>query len=142
MTRAAGGDLAGVGTTCPGWRAWRTRDGALAARKGGSPPAGPHARGGTQAGLSAAIQTAITTGLPAALRPAEDAALGALTAAPGPLPVRAVSGASGLHIATAARVLAALHARGLVTRRRRGRGYRYAPAAPQAVAATELPGRD
>ena len=44
------GDLAEVGVTCPGWRAWRTRDGALAARKGGTPP-GVQARGGTVAEL-------------------------------------------------------------------------------------------
>jgi len=109
----------------PGWRAWRTRDGDLAARKGGSPPTGAHARGGSLAELTRAIEAAITAGPPPVLRPSERAALDVLEAAPASLRVRTVVGTTGLHISTTATALGSLHSRGLTTRRRDGRSWLY-----------------
>src|SRR6266702_2489369 len=91
-----------IRATFPGWRTWRTRDGDLAARKGGCPPPGAHARGRSLAELTHAIETVLTTGLPPALAPAEQAALGQLTAAATPLPVRAICDATGLHLTATA----------------------------------------
>jgi len=75
--------------------------------------------------LTTAIVAAITAGLPPVLRRPEQAALDVLTAAPAPLTVRAVSDAAGLHLPTTTTALAALRDRGLVTRHRDGRAWRY-----------------
>ncbi len=62
-----------IGAAFPGWRAWRTRDGELASREGGSPPQCAHARGESLAELTHAIEAVIKAG-PPPLRPAERAA--------------------------------------------------------------------
>ena len=117
--RSADSDtLAAIKTTYPGWRAWRTSSGDLAARKGGTAPPGPHARGDSLAELMRAIEDAIRVGAPPQLRPGEQAALDALEAASEPLGVRAISDATGLPMSSTAKVLAGLTARGLVTRQR------------------------
>jgi DNA-binding transcriptional ArsR family regulator len=113
--------LATVETAYPGWRAWRTSSGALAARKGGIAPPGPHARGDSLAELMRAIEDAIHVCRPPQLPPAERAALVALEAAPEPLRVRAISDATGLPMSSTARALTGLTERGLVTRQRCGR---------------------
>jgi DNA-binding transcriptional ArsR family regulator len=120
VTRPAGdrGVFAADGHAFPGWRAWRRRDGTLAARLGGSPVPGSHACGATPDELIRAIEASCAP--PPALRPAAATALAALSAAPEPLRVRQVSDASGITISTAAQALAELHALGLVTRRRDG----------------------
>jgi len=117
-----------VGQAFPGWRAWRQPDGVLAARRGGSPPAGAHARGATPGELLDAIKAGRA---PAPdLRPPEATALAALSAAAGPRTARQVSDASGLAASTAAKALASLRARGLVARRRGQRGsWHYTPVA-------------
>ena len=117
---------AAVGQAFPGWRAWRQPDGVLAACRGGSPPAGAHARGATPGELLDAIKAGRA---PAPdLRPPEATALAALSAAAGPRTARQVSDASGLAASTAGKVLASLHARGLVARRRGPRGsWHYIP---------------
>ena len=95
----------------PGWRAWRQPDGVLAARRGGWPPAGAHARGATLGELLRAVKAASA---PAPnLPPTEATALAALPAAAGPRTARQVSGASGLPTSTAVKALASRHARGL-----------------------------
>ncbi len=115
-----------VGQAFPGWRAWRQPDGVLAARRGGSPPAGAHARGATPGELLDAIKAGRA---PAPdLRAPEAAALAALSAAAGPRTARQVSDASGLAASTAGKALAGLRARGLVARRRGHRGsWHYTP---------------
>ena len=102
-----------INAAYPGWRAWRTRDGDLAARKGGSPAVGAHACGGSLAELTRAIEAAITAGPPPVLRPTEQAALDVLGAAAAPLRVRTVVDTSGLHISTTATALASFHSRDL-----------------------------
>ncbi len=60
------------------------------------------------------------------LRPPEQAMLNCLQAAREPLPARTVagvSGVSGVPAATTAEALASLHAKGLITRRRKGRAW-------------------
>ena len=112
MTRVApGGDavLAAIEVNYPGWRAWRTGHG-LRARKAGVAPAGPHARGDTAAELMRSIEHADRA---MTLTAAEQAALGTLKAAGGPMRVRAVSDATGLAVSTASMALAGLHARWL-----------------------------
>ncbi len=129
-----------IRATFPGRRTWRTRDGDLAARKGGCPPPGAHARGRSLAELTHAIETVLTTGLPPALAPAEQAALGQLTAAATPLPVRAICGATGLHLTATAKSLASLRTRGLATRHRRGRGWLCTHATPANNTGERQPG--
>ena len=109
----------------PGWRAWSTSDGNLAARQGGAPPPGTHAHGASLPELFRAIQTASTASPPPVLRPAEQAVLDVLAGAPTPLPIRGVSDAAGQHLSATAKALAALRHRGLATRRRDGRAYLY-----------------
>ncbi len=121
VSRPDDSELATAIAAFTGWRAWRTRDGELAAREGGCPPAGAHARGPSLAELTHAIEAAINAGPPPSLRRAERAALDVLTAAPAPLRVRAVPGAAGLHLSPTAKALTALHGRGLATRHRDGR---------------------
>ncbi len=124
--------LARVGTTCHGWRAWRTRDSGLAARKGGTPP-GVQARGTTLRELKAniaAIETAAeaeAAGEPDGplLRPNHQAVLAVLENAAGPLTARAISDASGVALSSTGTALAALGGQGLVTRRRKGRTWLY-----------------
>ncbi len=118
-------ELAAAIAAFTGWRAWRTRDGGLAARKGGSPPPGAHARGSSVTELTHAIEAAIKVGPAPSLRPAEQAVLDVLIAAPAPRRVRAVSDATGLHSNTTAKALAALHERGLAARRRDGHAWLY-----------------
>jgi Sugar-specific transcriptional regulator TrmB len=95
-------------------------------------------RGRTVAELKLAIAGAISAAdgggqappqpdLPAR-RPHEQAVLEAVQAAAGPLTARCVSDASGVPTGTIADALAVLRARGLVTRRRDGRTWRYAAA--------------
>ena len=142
VRRAADRDvLAAAVAACPGWRAWRTSDGDLAAREGGAAPPGPHARGGSLAELMGAIAAAIQAGPPPRLPPAEQAALAALEDAAGPLGARAVSDTTGLPMSSAARALTCLTARGLVTRERcDGRTWAYrrcpGPAHPDATPGT------
>ncbi len=119
-----------IAAAFPGWRAWATRGGGLAARKGGAPPAGAHARGTSLAELTSAIEAAIKDGPPRSLRPAEQATLDVLAAAPTPLRVRAISDATGLHINTVAKALAALRDCGLAARHRDGHAWLYTCATP------------
>jgi DNA-binding transcriptional ArsR family regulator len=119
------GDLAEVGVTCPGWRAWPTRDG-LAARKGGTPP-GVQARGSNLAELVAAIgafDAANLRPMPL-LRRNEAAVLAVLDAAARPMTARQLSDASGVPASSTTNAIAVLRAHGLITRRRKGRVWRY-----------------
>ena len=109
----------------PGWRGWRTRDGDLAARKGGSPPGVAHARGRSLPELLCGIEMVITAGLPPVLRAPEQAALDVLTAAPAPMRIRAVSDAAGLHLSATTKALTTLYDRGPAARRRNGRTWLY-----------------
>jgi DNA-binding transcriptional ArsR family regulator len=116
----------------PHWRGWRTADGGLLAREGGSIPARAQARGRTLAELKLAISCAILAAASRdaiakpVLRPREQAVLDALKAAAGPLPARTISDATGMPISTARNVLAVLQAQGFITRRRDGRTWFYA----------------
>ncbi len=125
MTGPACADLAEVGATCPGWRAWRTRDG-LAARKGGTPP-GVQARGATLRELTASIAAFEAAGEPGGpvLRPKERAVLTVLEDAAGPLTARAIFDASGVALSSTVNALAVLRGQGLVRRRRKGRTWLY-----------------
>src|SRR6266536_1844928 len=82
--------FAAIQASYPGWRVWRTDDG-LAARQGGTPPPGPHARGDTAAELMRGIEYVIRTrashprGPAIRLRRSEQAALGTLKAAGAPM---------------------------------------------------------
>ncbi len=118
-------DLAQVGATCPGWRAWRTRGG-LAARKGGTPP-GVQARGATLCELLAAIAAAEVSSEPGGPAPGPNyrAILTALDGAAGPLTSRAVSDASGLALSTTVHSLGVLCAWGVTERHRDGRTWLY-----------------
>ncbi len=118
------GDLAQVAATCPGWRTWRTRDGALAARKGGTPP-GVQARGVTVAELIASIAAFEAAGEPSGpvLRPKERAVLAALEDATGPMTARDILDTSGVALSSTANALAVLRCQGLVRRRRKGRAW-------------------
>ncbi|MGE5288470.1 MAG: helix-turn-helix domain-containing protein [Micromonosporaceae bacterium] len=100
--------------------------GELAAREGGTPPAGPHARAATPAELLHAIDDAIRAGQPPALRAIEQTVLDTLKASAERLPARAISDISGVALPATATTLASLHTRGLVTRRRNGRAWTYA----------------
>jgi IclR helix-turn-helix domain len=117
--------LATITAAYPDWRFWCTPSGDLAARKGGTQPTGPQARGATPAELLRAIQDAIRTGPSPALRTAEQAVLDTLKTSAEPLPTRAISDRCGLALSTTGTALARLHARGLVTRRRKGRAWTY-----------------
>ncbi len=130
--------FAAIQASYPGWRVWRTDDG-LAAREGGTPPPGPHARGDTAAELLRGIEYVIRTrashprGPAIRLRRSEQAALGTLKAAGAAMSARAVSDASGLALTTATTALGGLRARGVVTRRRNGGVWRYALAAAKVM---------
>src|SRR6266540_5787867 len=129
--------FAAIQASYPGWRVWRTDDG-LAAREGGTPPPGPHARGDTAAELLRGIEYVIRTrashprGPAIRLRRSEQA-LGTLKAAGAAMSARAVSDASGLALTTATTALGGLRARGVVTRRRNGGVWRYSLAAAKVM---------
>jgi hypothetical protein len=116
----------------PGWRGWRTAEGGLAARKGGSTPTGVQARGRTLAELKLAISFAILAASRGdsierpVLGPREQPVLDALEAATEPLPARTISDVSGVPISTTQNVLAILRAKNLITRRPKGRTWLYA----------------
>ena len=72
-----------------------------------------------------AIEAFIKAGPAPVLRPPEQAALEVRKAAGVPLRIRAVADAAGVHLSATAKALAALHDRGLATRRRDGRSWLY-----------------
>jgi hypothetical protein len=116
----------------PGWRGWRTAEGELAARKGGSTPIGVQARGHTVAELKLAISFAILVAAihdaapKPVLRPRERVVLDTLESATEPLSARTISDVSGVPIATTKDVLAVLQTKNLVTRRLNRRTWHYA----------------
>ncbi len=119
-------------------RAWRTRDGALAARKGGTPP-GVQARGATVAELTAAIAGAGPVGQPPGPGPRSANYRAVLAAIDGadrpPLTARAIAGKSGLALSTAVYALGILCAQGVTERRRDGHLWLYQRAAAGPVPA-------